>query len=126
MDLNLVKNNAADDSIEQRADYIPTDRLFVETSETSDLFKVVQRALLSSALKTIVGPRGCGKTHMMRHAWLTCQNDTTKPFAVYVSFNKYYRLEPLLIASVMSIIYFRVKALKLYSCVLSFKSPVNF
>jgi hypothetical protein len=85
-------------SLEQRADYIPTDRLFDETASNSKLFKVVQKALLSRALNTIVGPRGCGKTHMMRHAWLTCQMDPSKPFAAYVSFNKYYRLEPLLVA----------------------------
>ncbi|CAN5732459.1 hypothetical protein BH11PSE13_BH11PSE13_40560 [soil metagenome] len=35
---------------------------------------------------------------MMRYAWLTCQDDADKPFAVYVSFNKYYRLEPLLVS----------------------------
>lgn len=35
---------------------------------------------------------------MMRYAWLTCLQDSRKPFSVYVSFNKYYRLEPLLIS----------------------------
>jgi hypothetical protein len=87
-----------DASLEQRADYIPTERLVQETATTSVLFERVSKALLSSGLKTLVGPRGCGKTHMMRFAWLTCQNDTSKPFAVYVSFNKYYRLEPLLVS----------------------------
>lgn len=87
-----------DASLEQRADYIPTDKLFQETASSSALFGYVRKALLSSGLKTLVGPRGCGKTHMMRYAWLTCQDDATKPFAVYVSFNKYYRLEPLLIS----------------------------
>lgn len=85
-------------SLEQRADYIPVDRLFAETADSSVLFKTVHRALLGKALNTIVGPRGCGKTHMMRHAWLSCKNDVNKPFAVYVSFNRYYRLEPLLVA----------------------------
>lgn len=98
MNTEQEAHSLIEDSIEQRADYIPTNRLFEETSDSSDLFKIVHKALLSSALKTIVGPRGCGKTHMMRHAWLTCQQDDAKPFAVYVSFNKYYRLEPLLIA----------------------------
>jgi hypothetical protein len=87
-----------DASLEQRADYIPAEKLVGETATDSDLFEAVRKALLNSALKTIVGPRGCGKTHMMRYAWLTCQDDETKPFAVYVSFNKYYRLEPLLVS----------------------------
>lgn len=87
-----------DASLEQRADYIPAENLLGETATGSDLFETVQRALLNPALKTIVGPRGCGKTHMMRYALLTCQQDDTKPFAVYVSFNKYYRLEPLLVS----------------------------
>ena len=87
-----------DASLEQRADYIPTEKLVQETATTSVLFGSVRKALLSSGLKTLVGPRGCGKTHMMRYAWLTCQDDVSKPFAVYVSFNKYYRLEPLLVS----------------------------
>ncbi|OGB05794.1 MAG: hypothetical protein A3G29_12305 [Burkholderiales bacterium RIFCSPLOWO2_12_FULL_64_99] len=87
-----------DASLEQRADYIPTEKLVEETATTSVLFESVRKALLSSGLKTLVGPRGCGKTHMMRYAWLTCQDDGSKPFAVYVSFNKYYRLEPLLVS----------------------------
>lgn len=78
--------------------YIPTEKLVQETATDSALFLSVRRALLSSGLKTLVGPRGCGKTHMMRYAWLTCQEDASKPFAVYVSFNKYYRLEPLLVS----------------------------
>lgn len=87
-----------DASLEQRADYIPTEKLVQETATTSSLFESVRKALLSSGLKTLVGPRGCGKTHMMRYTWLTCQDDASKPFAVYVSFNKYYRLEPLLVS----------------------------
>lgn len=85
-------------TLEQRADYIPAENLFKETATDSILFESVRKALLNSGLKTLVGPRGCGKTHMMRYAWLLCQNDTKKPFAVYVSFNKYYRLEPLLVS----------------------------
>ncbi len=94
-------NEVQDDldiSLEQRADYIPAEKLLAETATDSVLFESVRKALLNSQLKTIVGPRGCGKTHMMRHAWLTCQNDESKPFAIYVSFNKYYRLEPLLVS----------------------------
>ncbi|WP_146172028.1 zinc ribbon domain-containing protein [Pseudoduganella armeniaca] len=85
-------------ALEQRADYIPAEDLIAETAPDSELFKRVVRALLTPSLKTIVGPRGCGKTHMMRYAWIQCQKDAVKPFAIYVSFNKYYRLEPLLVS----------------------------
>lgn len=84
------------DSIEQRADYIPEDLLFKETAAGSALFEDVEKSLLNRMLQTIVGPRGCGKTHMMRHAWLKCQKDKQLPFSIYISFNRYYRLEPLL------------------------------
>jgi hypothetical protein len=85
-------------ALEQRADYIPADELVDETAPDSELFKSVLKALLTPSLKTIVGPRGCGKTHMMRYSWVICQDDPSKPFSVYVSFNKYYRLEPLLVS----------------------------
>lgn len=94
----VIDRDDFDASLEQRADYIPTDKLVQETATDSALFESVRKALLSPGLKTLVGPRGCGKTHMMRFAWLTCQDDSSKPFAVYVSFNKYYRLEPLLVS----------------------------
>ncbi|HCD8798697.1 TPA: zinc ribbon domain-containing protein, partial [Escherichia coli] len=40
--------------------------------------------------------RGCGKTHLMRYAWVECKNDDNAPLPLYVSFNKYFKLEPLL------------------------------
>jgi hypothetical protein len=83
-------------TLQQRADYIPLEDLLAETSSNGDLFNKVHKELLNRALRTIVGPRGCGKTHMMRYAWLVCSQDANLPFAVYVSFNRYFRLEPLL------------------------------
>ena len=86
-------------ALQQRADYIPIDELLAETSEDGELFQKVQKELTNGGLRTIVGPRGCGKTHMMRYAWLRCKKSSTLPFAVYVSFNRYFRLEPLLSSS---------------------------
>ncbi|MCX8967407.1 zinc ribbon domain-containing protein [Erwinia psidii] len=83
-------------TLQQRADYIPLDELLGETSEEGEVFKRVYSELTNKGLRTIVGPRGCGKTHMMRYAWLKCKEQESKPFAVYVSFNRYFRLEPLL------------------------------
>jgi len=79
---------------EQRADYIPADDLLSGTA-TADLFNRVHDALVARGTKLIVGPRGCGKTHMMRYTWVICQKEKEQPFCVYVSFNRYYRLEPL-------------------------------
>jgi len=83
-------------TLQQRADYIPLEQLVDGTSNTGELFQRVHRELTNRALRTIVGPRGCGKTHMMRYAWLQCSNLPAMPFAIYVSFNRYFRLEPLL------------------------------
>ncbi|WP_153066872.1 zinc ribbon domain-containing protein [Xanthomonas arboricola] len=83
-------------TLQQRADYIPLEDLQAETSKAGDLFNVVHAQLINKALRTIVGPRGCGKTHMMRYAWLMCSKTQSHPFAVYASFNRYFRLEPLL------------------------------
>jgi len=83
-------------TLQQRADYIPLEQLLDGTSNSGELFQRVHRELTNRALRTIVGPRGCGKTHMMRYAWLRCSTTSSMPFAIYVSFNRYFRLEPLL------------------------------
>lgn len=83
-------------TLQQRADYIPLEDLLSETASTGSLFSTIISELTNRALRTIVGPRGCGKTHMMRFAWLNCRDATSKPFAVFSSFQRYFRLEPLL------------------------------
>jgi hypothetical protein len=84
-----------EDDFEVRADHVDEDTLRTGTV-TSDWFEDVHQALLAKYLVLLVGPRGCGKTHMMRYTWLQCVEDTELPLAVYVSFNRYLRLEPLL------------------------------
>jgi hypothetical protein len=96
--VKMVDQEEIEASLEQRADYIPIEKLVSETAGGSQLFKAAQKALLNSSLRTIVGPRGCGKTHLMRYAWQQCKDGPAKPFAVYASFNRYYRLEPLLVS----------------------------
>jgi hypothetical protein len=83
-------------TLQQRADYIPLEDLLSETASTGALFRTITSELTNRALRTIVGPRGCGKTHMMRFAWLNCRDTASKPFAVFSSFQRYFRLEPLL------------------------------
>lgn len=83
-------------TLQQRADYIPIEDLSEETASSGALFQRITKELSNRALRTIVGPRGCGKTHMMRFAWLSCRDNQAKPFAVFSSFQRYFRLEPLL------------------------------
>jgi hypothetical protein len=99
MVIQTTNDEFLNSALQQRADYIPIDELLEETSKDGELFQKVQKELTNRGLRTIVGPRGCGKTHMMRYAWLRCKKTPTLPFAVYVSFNRYFRLEPLLSSS---------------------------
>lgn len=81
--------------LEERADYIPLERLESETAVT-DFYESVHRKLIHTGTKLLSGPRGCGKTHLMRYTYLQCVKKPDLPLAVYASFNRYYRLEPLL------------------------------
>jgi hypothetical protein len=93
---NLSIEENWDITLQQRADYIPLADLPGETAADGAMFATVLKELTNRSLRTIVGPRGCGKTHMMRFAWLSCKNTNKKPFAVFSSFQRYFRLEPLL------------------------------
>lgn len=83
---------------EERADFIDFNDLIKWTVETS-FFEKIQRKIIERGAKLIVGPRGTGKTHQFRHAYYTCLNDNSKPLPLYISFGKYYHLEPLLFKS---------------------------
>lgn len=60
------------EAFETRADYIAENDLPNVTSR-GDWFDAIHKALLSPKVAVIVGPRGCGKTHMMRYTWLHCR-----------------------------------------------------
>ena len=83
------------EGFEERADQL-TDEELRSGTVVEDQFAQVKSALIARGLVLIEGPRGCGKTHMMRYAAIQCREDATRPFAVYVSLNRYLRLEPLL------------------------------
>ena len=83
---------------EERADFIDFNDLINWTVETS-FFEKIQKKIIERGAKLIVGPRGTGKTHQFRHAYYTCKNDNSKPLPLYISFGKYYHLEPLLFKS---------------------------
>lgn len=79
---------------EYRADYIELSKLSDLTSE-SPFYQNVLDKLLARGAKVIVGPRGCGKTHHMKLAYMRSISSKKLPFTCYVSFSKYLRLEPL-------------------------------
>ncbi len=83
------------DGFEERADHLELNELEDITVE-ADFFKRIMDKLLIRGAKLIVGPRGTGKTHQMRYTYIHCLKDKKKPIAIYVSFTKYYHLEPLL------------------------------
>ncbi|TXN17301.1 zinc ribbon domain-containing protein [Methylobacterium sp. WL122] len=93
-------------AVEARADYIDEDQIIAVTS-MGDWFEAIHNELLTVQTVLIVGPRGCGKTHMMRYTWMKCRRSEDLPLAIYVSFNRYLRLEPWM--------HRRVDAMKLFN-----------
>ena len=91
----LDEDARLEEALDERADHIPVAELKQGTAK-ADFFEEIHRSLTARGTKLVVGPRGCGKTHMMRYTWLMCQEDESLPLAIYVTFNRYYRLEPLL------------------------------
>ena len=82
------------DDFEERADHVE-EEVIRDGTATSDHVDEVVHDLLGRGLVLLVGPRGCGKTHLMRFAWLQALDDATKPFCVYTTLNRYLSLEPL-------------------------------
>ncbi|UCH92274.1 MAG: zinc ribbon domain-containing protein, partial [Candidatus Aminicenantes bacterium] len=78
---------------EERADFIDNDDLLNWTVE-NEHFRDIQKKLLAKGAKLLAGPRGSGKTHHMKVAYN--RSLRTNTLAIYVSFGKYYHLEPLL------------------------------
>ncbi len=80
---------------EERSDYIEDNDLELWDVQNTH-FDKIQKKLLGIGAKLLVGPRGTGKTHQMKIAHLKCTKDKTKPISIFVSFSKYYHLEPFL------------------------------
>ncbi len=80
---------------EERADHLELETIKNNTVLSGESDGWLQ-ALTGTGAKLLVGPRGCGKTHLMRFAFTECVKDPLAAFAVYTNLNRYYRLEPLL------------------------------
>ena len=83
------------EGFEERADHLELSELEEITVE-AEFFKKITDKLLQRGAKLIVGPRGTGKTHQMRYSYIQCLQKKKNPIAIYVTFTKYYHLEPLL------------------------------
>lgn len=96
VDLRPAEQHLDDKSIEKRADYLTEEELGLWNVET-EFLNLIQKELLNSYPRLFAGPRGTGKTHQMRLAHIKCKNEKELPYSVFVSFNNYYHLEPLII-----------------------------
>ena len=83
---------------EERADYSTPEDL-KKWNVDNEHFQTIQNKLVQKGAKLLVGPRGTGKTHQMRLAYDKCLKNKKYPMAAYVSFSKYYHLEPFLFKS---------------------------
>ncbi|CAM1359632.1 conserved hypothetical protein [Tenacibaculum litoreum] len=102
----MIKDKDNDNKeFEERADYIDINNLINWTVDTP-FYQKIQKKIIERGAKLIVGPRGTGKTHQFRYAYFNCLNSNTKPLPLYISFGKYYHLEPLLFKSANAITVF--------------------
>jgi len=80
---------------EERADQLSLDDINSTLSD-GQIFKAARRKLLAKGAKLLVGPRGTGKTHLMRFTYLKAMQDSSAPLVAYANFSRYLSLEPLL------------------------------
>ena len=80
---------------EERADQLSLALIDASLAD-GEVFRRARSKLLGRGAKLLVGPRGTGKTHIMRYAYAQAMNQVDKPLALYATFNRYLNLEPLL------------------------------
>lgn len=90
-----MSNIRDEKEFEERSDYIDDSNLEI-WNVSNDHFNMIQQKLIGVGAKLLVGPRGTGKTHQMKIAHLSCIKSKDKPLSIFVSFSKYYHLEPYL------------------------------
>ncbi|MCA8157740.1 zinc ribbon domain-containing protein [Burkholderia contaminans] len=93
--LTVDEEREVEQLYEERADHLDLETFPNNTALTDDSEEWI-RSLTGTGAKLLVGPRGCGKTHLMRFAFSRCIAESEHPFAVYTNLNRYYTLEPLL------------------------------
>ena len=93
--LSTAEEEEIEHLYEERADHLSLEA-FKENTVLAAGSEEWVKSLTASGAKLLIGPRGCGKTHLMRYAYSQCIENKKLPFAIYANFNRYYRLEPLL------------------------------
>lgn len=80
---------------EERADQLSLENI-EKTLVDGAIFKRARKKLLGPGAKLLVGPRGTGKTHIMRFTYFEALKSANAPLALYANFSRYLNLEPLL------------------------------
>lgn len=80
---------------EERADQLSLEDIDSTLSD-GEIFKRARKKLLAPGAKLLVGPRGTGKTHLMRYTYLHAMRSEELPLTLYANFSRYLNLEPLL------------------------------
>lgn len=80
---------------EERADQLSLE-IIEKTLVDGAIFKRARQKLLGPGAKLLVGPRGTGKTHVMRYTYFDAMRTANAPLALYANFSRYLNLEPLL------------------------------
>lgn len=80
---------------EERADQLSLN-LIDSSLVDGEIFKRARKKLMAPGAKLLVGPRGTGKTHLMRYTYWHALRTPASPLVLYASFNRYLHLEPLL------------------------------
>ena len=82
-------------NFEERADQLSLTDV-KECLADGEIFRVARQKLLASGAKLLIGPRGTGKTHLMRFTYVQAMKSKSAPLVLYAAFNRYLHLEPLL------------------------------
>ncbi|MFJ3522572.1 hypothetical protein ACIPO9_08830 [Pseudomonas sp. NPDC090203] len=80
---------------EERADQLSTEEISTSLAD-GEILKKARQKLLATGAKLLIGPRGTGKTHLMRYIYSQSLLNKSSPLVLYSSFNRYLHLEPLL------------------------------
>ena len=79
--LTLDEEREVEQQYEERADHLELAAFPSSTALTNDAEEWIH-SLTGPGAKLLVGPRGCGKTHLMRFAFTRCMADPDLPLAV--------------------------------------------
>lgn len=80
---------------EERADQLSNEEINSSLADGANFLRA-RHKLIAPGAKFLIGPRGTGKTHLMRFIYTQSLLENSSPLVLYSSFNRYLHLEPLL------------------------------